>query len=580
MYSMTDNITLCPDYISSSIHISKNKTKRGIYIGFEYYVGFEKKTKYGYFNEEEKQQIMENIEKEKNSFDTLLTINKNHITPEIIKHFRYIEPIIEYEEKSINIDPYILGVWLGDGSSSEPLLTNIDIPIIEAWKNYGRSIGYNITTSNTKERKTKVKVGETPYIQNYRIVKPIGSGRNNIFKDNLKKYDLIKNKHIPNEYLYNTIDNRLKLLAGLIDTDGSLQRKTYEITQKNEKLSNNIVQLCRSLGFYTRIIKNEKYCIYKGEKRIGIYYRITISLNQFAREVPVLLVRKKIKYQGFISTNICNPFIDINGNVLEKKRIKWNENMKIKLYSITEQIKKTMPNETIPWTRYEEFDSIFKDCSPRALDTMYFKTLLPQKDKYDKLIVDVNVEIIEPEWIENYNKIKTKLENGENITRTNDQYLYNWLYSQLQICVLKKKDLIDEIHEKLITMNIDSELVEWKNKLTNLCNFMEINKKTPIQGTELGNWLKTLKRDYYNKKGSVYNDITKRNLWENIIEKYNDIINSHNSAKKIKIIFANGTEQIFKYQNDVARVLNCSKTTINKYLKSGEMYKGNKLILI
>jgi predicted transcriptional regulator YheO len=129
-------------------------------------------------------------------------------------------------------------------------------------------------------------------------------------------------------------------------------------------------------------------------------------------------------------------------------------------------------------------------------------------------------------------------------------------------------------------MNSDSELVEWKNKLTNLCNFMETNKKTPIEGTELGNWLKGLKRDYYNKEGSVYNDITKRNLWENIIEKYNDIINSHNSAKKIKIIFANGTEQIFKYQNDVARFLNCSKTTINKYLKSGEMYKGNKLILI
>ena len=140
--------------------------------------------------------------------------------------------------------------------------------------------------------------------------------------------------------------------------------------------------------------------------------------------------------------------------------------------------------------------------------------------------------------------------------------------------------MIDELHEKLITMNIDSELVEWKNKLTNLCNFMETNKKTPIEGTELGNWLKGLKRDYYNKEGSVYNDITKRNLWENIIEKYNDIINSHNSAKKIKIIFANGSEQIFKYQNDVARFLNCSKTTINKYLKSGEMYKGNKLILI
>lgn len=382
---------------------------------------------------------MEDIEKEKNNFNTLLTINKNDITPEIIKYFRYAEPIIEYEENPINIDPYILGVWLGDGDSVRPSLTNIDIPIIEAWKNYGESIGYNITTSNTKERKTSVNIGSTSFIQSYHIVKPKGSGINNIFKDNLKKYNLLSNKHIPDEYLYNTIDNRLKLLAGLIDTDGSLARQTYEISQKNENLSNDIIKLCRSLGFYTRFTKGEKSCMYNGEKKIGIYYRIIISLNQFSREIPVLLERKKWKYQGLIQKNICNPFIDINGNVVEKKIIKWNEYMKIKLYNITEKIKKIIPNENIPWNRYYEFDIIFKDCSPRALDTMYFKTLLPQKEKYDKLIVDVNIEIIEPEWFENYNQIKTKLENGENITRNNDNYLYNWLYNQIKICILKKK---------------------------------------------------------------------------------------------------------------------------------------------
>jgi len=79
---------------------------------------------------------------------------------------------------------------------------------------------------------------------------------------------------------------------------------------------------------------------------------------------------------------------------------------------------------------------------------MYFKTLLLKKEKYDKLIVDVNIEIIEPEWFENYNQIKTKLENEENITRNNDNYLYNWLYNQIKICILKKKELIDELHQK------------------------------------------------------------------------------------------------------------------------------------
>jgi len=57
-------------------------------------------------------------------------------------------------------------------------------------------------------------------------------------------------------------------------------------------------------------------------------------------------------------------------------------------------------------------------------------------------------------------------------------------------------------------------------------------------------------------------------------------MNSHNSSKKIKIIFADETEQIFKSQNDVARFLNCSKTTISKYLKNNEIYNGYKLKIV
>ena len=49
-----------------------------------------------------------------------------------------------------------------------------------------KSIGYDITYSNKKERKTNVNIGETSFIQNCHIVKLKGSGINNIFKDNLK----------------------------------------------------------------------------------------------------------------------------------------------------------------------------------------------------------------------------------------------------------------------------------------------------------------------------------------------------------------------------------------------------------
>ena len=75
------------------------------------------------------------------------------------------------------------------------------------------------------------------------------------------------------------------------------------------------------------------------------------------------------------------------------------------------------------------------------------------------------------------------------------------------------------------------------------------------------------------------NNPIKRQLWKHTIEKYTDIINNHNTALKIKVISNNG-EQIFNTQNDVARFFNCSKTTINKYLKNGELYKDFKIILL
>ena len=56
-------------------------------------------------------------------------------------------------------------------------------------------------------------------------------------------------------YLKNSINIRLELLAGLIDSDGYIDSGGYGITLKDEKLSNQIVYLSRSLGFYTSIKK-------------------------------------------------------------------------------------------------------------------------------------------------------------------------------------------------------------------------------------------------------------------------------------------------------------------------------------
>jgi len=80
----------------------------------------------------------------------------------------------------------------------------------------------------------------------------------NYSEDVISHFD---SKYIPDEYLFNTREVRLELLAGLIDTDSHRDSKndTFSVIQKNIILANNIMFLSRSLGFKSYISK------YKGE---------------------------------------------------------------------------------------------------------------------------------------------------------------------------------------------------------------------------------------------------------------------------------------------------------------------------
>lgn len=145
---------------------------------------------------------------------------------------------VDFNTKPIDLDPYILGLWLGDGSSN----------------------GYTITNQV------------------------------------LQKYNLIKNKHIPIDYKCNSRTNRLKLLAGLIDSDGYKSKKCnfYQITQKNEKLLDDIVYLALSLGFYA-----EKKVVWKrctnGKSKIKKKYFRTQITGFGIEKIPVLIEGKKCK---------------------------------------------------------------------------------------------------------------------------------------------------------------------------------------------------------------------------------------------------------------------------------------------
>ncbi len=176
---------------------------------------------------------------------------------------------IELSEKLVDIDPYLLGLWLGDGNSSSGKIYNVDKEILEYLD--------TLSTQNKVQEKSGCwKISIKGLTQK------------------LRKYDLLQNKHIPDIYLQSSRKQRLNLLAGLLDTDGSVDKgkRQFSITQKNQKLAENIKFLAQSVGCHATLNEVKKYCYYKGKKREGNYYIVNISRN--TEIIPTKIKRKQI----------------------------------------------------------------------------------------------------------------------------------------------------------------------------------------------------------------------------------------------------------------------------------------------
>ncbi len=202
------------------------------------------------------------------TIDSYLKLNKTNK-----KHLTLMKVPIEYDFKRTYIDPYLLGLWLGDGHKANMTITNIDPEIIN----------HLMTTYNGIARYVVPKK-RTP---NVRI---------KTFHGLLRHYGLKKNKHIPKDYLVNDRKSRLQLLAGLIDSDGHAtikgNRQNCEITQKNERLAKDIHRLATELGFYCSMaIKKATMRRKDGTMYVCDVYR----LNLFGDlcDVPTKVPRKQ-----------------------------------------------------------------------------------------------------------------------------------------------------------------------------------------------------------------------------------------------------------------------------------------------
>lgn len=201
--------------------------------------------------------------------------------------------LIEFKPKEIGfIDPYFIGLWLGDGDNDRLQITSIDKEIIDYVHSFANKHGYKVSCKEGDIRY---------YITNSESYKRKNRNGNKL-KDWFNDHKLFHNKHIPDLYLKNCEITRLSILAGIIDSDGHKCKSSnfYEISTTVKTFAYDIEFLCRSLGFSVTIkeSRSKLYGKYCGEK-----FRIFVSGD--LHTIPVKVERKKFHKKHIYNTGKC-----------------------------------------------------------------------------------------------------------------------------------------------------------------------------------------------------------------------------------------------------------------------------------
>ena len=200
----------------------------------------------------------------------------------------YVPKIDCFEKKDLKIDAYVMGVLLGDGclSSGNLNISTKDVEILE-----------NVKSRLPREYEIVYKGG-----CDYRIKTNVyyTKGKSDFTKA-LESYDLKGkksiDKFIPKDYLYASYEQRLDLLRGLMDTDGSASKHYCSYSTISKQLAEDVKELVHSLGGYCSC--NKRKAGYKKNSEYiacNDYYELIIQFAQGMDSI-FLLKRKAITYR-------------------------------------------------------------------------------------------------------------------------------------------------------------------------------------------------------------------------------------------------------------------------------------------
>ena len=163
------------------------------------------------------------------------------------RHSVRVNGSIQTEPKDLPIDPYILGLWLGDGDTRSSCIT-VGLEDVEHAEHEILSAGYFI---HSRKFQLNPQSGESwrLYVSSNEI-----RGSKDSLRSRLRRIKVFGDKHIPTEYLRASHDQRLDLLRGLMDSDGCANsRGQCCFACQCQKLFDGFVELCTSLGIKIQV---------------------------------------------------------------------------------------------------------------------------------------------------------------------------------------------------------------------------------------------------------------------------------------------------------------------------------------
>lgn len=204
--------------------------------------------------------------------------------------YRWSVPICEpaqYPKKTYSVDPYVMGLILGDGSfryaesQKAFFFSSADLELVESiktrmgYRKYKKNSGKNYSWTFESDYDNHINVWVEDILKDYPKLWQTKS----------------ETKFIPQDYLLGSVEQRFDLLAGLLDTDGHIDKScgTISFTTVSPFLRDNIIELCESLGMtcsYSVDRRTEKYTT-------GECYCVCIKATLEAKTKMFKLSRKK-----------------------------------------------------------------------------------------------------------------------------------------------------------------------------------------------------------------------------------------------------------------------------------------------